>query len=158
MGVTASDDPPAPPQGEGSNGKGCQGKPLELGGCGCLPSPALPSQGQPHPPGGDWGMETASLAGNQLAYSPSLCSQLFCCQNPGVTLCYHGRSHMEAHPCLASTSGKSAFPSCLVGKFSRPAPRTASNLPEGCPLVPGAQFPHLSNKKHNLPHLSLSSN
>lgn len=94
----------------------------------------------------------------ELAYSPSLCSQLFCCQKPGVTLCYHGRSHMEAHPCLASTSGKSAFPPCLVGKFSRPALRTASNLPEGCPLVLGAQFPLLSNKKHNLPQLSLSSN
>ena len=150
--------PPLPCRAKVAMGRGCQGKPLELGGCGCLSSPALPFQGQPHPPGGDWGMETACLAGKQLACSPSLCSQLFCCQKTGVTLCYHGRSHMEAHPCLASTSGKNAFPLCLVGKFSRPAPRTASNLPEGYPLVPGAQFPRLSNKKHNLPHLSLSSN
>ena len=139
-------------------GRGCQGKPLELGGYGCLPSPALPSQGQPHPSSGDWGMETASLAGNHLACSRSLCSQLFCCQKPCVTLCYHGRSHMETHPCLASTSGKNAFPPCLVGKFSRPARRMASNLPEGHPQVPEAQFPHLSNKEHNLPHLSLLSN
>lgn len=30
--------------------------------------------------------------------------------------------------------------------------------PEEHQLVPGSQFPHLSNKEHNLPHLPLAGN
>lgn len=53
-----------------------------------------PKQQGPHTPGREWKMKTASLAVSKPDCSPSLCSQLFCCQKAG---CHMVSPQQESH-------------------------------------------------------------
>lgn len=114
------------------------------------------SLGQPHhsQQSGEWKMETISFAGSKLDCSPSLCSQLFCCQK---SECHTVLSQQESHgssPVLGSHFGQECPSPLPDGKTQNP---DNPALPEEHHLNP-EPVSHISNKEDSLPCLPLRSN